>query len=282
MQSRLELPLASSPLASDRGVTLAAIRRCVAAGPTVVAAIAKAQGSTPREVGAFMIVTEDATVGSVGGGEAELRTIEAARDMLVAGLCEKSLSLPLGPSLDQCCGGKLTITLARLDEPPEGPFQLSEHGPLIADRALAPVVLYGAGHVGISLARALAPLPFALTIIEARAESLWPVPADLSVTRSAIPETAVAAASDDAIHVVMTHSHALDLEIVAAALARPFRFLGLIGSLTKRATFERRLEERGLDYSRLTSPIGLPSVKGKAPAVIAASVAAQLLSLPEG
>ncbi|MEO1102446.1 MAG: XdhC family protein, partial [Pseudomonadota bacterium] len=83
-----------------------------------------------------------------------------------------------------------------------------------------------------------------------------------------------------ALHAAGRYGPALDLEIVATVLARPFRFLGLIGSATKRATFERRLRERGLDPARLTSPIGLPTIKGKAPAIIAASVAAQLLALP--
>ena len=78
-------------------------------------------------------------------------------------------------------------------------------------------------------------------------------------------------------HVVMTHSHALDLEIVAAVLARRFRYCGLIGSATKRALFVRRLAERGLDASRLTCPIGVAGIVGKEPAVIAAAVAAELL-----
>jgi xanthine dehydrogenase accessory factor len=89
----------------------------------------------------------------------------------------------------------------------------------------------------------------------------------------------VAAAADDAFHVVLTHSHAVDLEIVAAVLARPFGFCGLIGSRTKRAVFARRLAERGLDATRLTCPIGLPEIPGKEPSVIAAAVAAQLLVL---
>jgi len=144
------------------------------------------------------------------------------------------------------------------------------------------VILYGAGHVGTALARALEPLPFGLTWVDARAESVWPAEGPVPCRRLALPETAATAAPDEALHVVMTHSHAVDLEIVAAVLARPFRFLGLIGSATKRATFARRLAGRGLDTSRLTCPIGLPEIRGKAPAVIAASVAAQLLSITGG
>ncbi len=63
------------------------------------------------------------------------------------------------------------------------------------------------------------------------------------------------AAPDEAFPVVVTHSHAVEFEIVAAALAPPLRLLGLIGSATKRATFVRRLAGRGLDAARLTCPI---------------------------
>ena len=89
-------------------------------------------------------------------------------------------------------------------------------------------------------------------------------------------------ASGDAAHLVMTHSHAVDLEIVAAVLARPHGHCGLIGSATKRALFERRLRERGIPgeaIRRLVCPIGLPGLRDKRPAAIAASVAAQMLLL---
>jgi len=173
----------------------------------------------------------------------------------------------------------MTLAIARIDHTPIGPFPLWQGGPLVAERPAREVHLYGAGHVGIALAQALGPLPFRLRWIDGRAEEAWPVSSDLPLRRVAIPEGEVAGASDDAFHIVMTHSHALDLEIVARILARSFAFCGLIGSATKRATFVRRLAGRGIDASRLTCPIGLPDIPGKEPAVIAASVAAQLLAL---
>ena len=87
----------------------------------------------------------------------------------------------------------------------------------------------------------------------------------------------------DALHVVLTHSHALDMEIVAAVLERgEFGYLGLIGSATKKALFLRRLRERGIPearLTRLTCPIGVPGIRDKRPEVIAASVAVQLLQV---
>jgi xanthine dehydrogenase accessory factor len=84
-----------------------------------------------------------------------------------------------------------------------------------------------------------------------------------------------------AFYLVLTHEHALDQRIVEAILRRDdFAFLGLIGSKTKRSKFVRRLQARDIDsaaISRMTCPIGLPGIEGKAPEVIAAAVLAQLL-----
>jgi xanthine dehydrogenase accessory factor len=142
------------------------------------------------------------------------------------------------------------------------------------------VLVYGAGHVGAAVVRALAPLPFAIRWIDARAGLAADPPPGATVVETPLPEAEAAAAPREAFHLVLTHSHALDLEIVAAALARGAAFVGLIGSATKRATFRRKLAARGLpeaSLAALTCPIGLPGLRDKRPAVIAASVAADLL-----
>jgi xanthine dehydrogenase accessory factor len=84
---------------------------------------------------------------------------------------------------------------------------------------------------------------------------------------------------------IMSFSHAEDLDIVIACLKRlrekgDLPFVGLIGSQTKWATFRHRLEERGFsaeDIAQITCPIGVPGILGKEPEVIAVAVAAQLL-----
>jgi xanthine dehydrogenase accessory factor len=97
----------------------------------------------------------------------------------------------------------------------------------------------------------------------------------------AMPELMVDEAPPKTAFVVMTHSHGLDQEICEAVLRRgDYAYLGLIGSDTKAARFASRLRARGLgdaDLARLHCPIGLPGITGKAPSVIAASVAADLL-----
>jgi xanthine dehydrogenase accessory factor len=145
----------------------------------------------------------------------------------------------------------------------------------------APILLFGAGHVGRALALALAPLPFAVRWIDPREGAFPPhIPTNATPILTSDPEAEIVRAPADAAVIVMTHDHGLDLAITAAALQRGFPFVGLIGSATKRARFERRFRDLGIPGARieaLACPIGLPGIGGKEPAVIAASVAAQLL-----
>jgi xanthine dehydrogenase accessory factor len=257
------------------------------AGRGVMALIVAVKGSAPRDAGAALLATDGGALGSVGGGTVEWRALETARAMLAqADPRPAEVEFPLNPALDQCCGGRIRLAFAPLtdrDAPrfaAGGPAALWDGGPVwTPDPAPRRVNVYGAGHVGAALVRALAPLPFAIRWIDARAGVLADPPPGVETVETPLPEAEAAAASD-ALHLVMTHSHAVDLEIVAAALEAGADFVGLIGSATKRATFLSKLRGRGLAEARLAAlvcPIGLPSLRDKRPAVIAASVAADLL-----
>ncbi|WP_282606455.1 xanthine dehydrogenase accessory protein XdhC [Pelagibius sp. Alg239-R121] len=145
------------------------------------------------------------------------------------------------------------------------------------------VLLFGAGHVGQAVVAALAPLPFAVSWIDSRADSFPPeMPSNTVIEVVDRPTLEVDYTLPGAFYLVMTHSHQLDLEICEAVLRRgDFAYLGLIGSATKRARFNRRLLAKGLPadrLGRLTCPIGIAGISGKHPAEIAASVSAQLLA----
>ncbi len=146
-----------------------------------------------------------------------------------------------------------------------------------------PVWLFGAGHVGRAVVRALMPLPFALTWIDSRDDAFeGDIPDGVDVLQSAMPQYAVEDAPPDTFFLVMTHSHDLDQAVCEAVLRRgDGAYLGLIGSATKKARFLSRLSAKGLGdetLARLICPIGLDTISGKEPAVIAASVAADLLT----
>lgn len=150
-----------------------------------------------------------------------------------------------------------------------------------------PLLLFGAGHVGRALVMALAPLPFAVTWVDARPEA-FPrhVPGTVTLSGEADPEAVLTAAPDGAFVLGMTHSHPLDLAVVAAALkAGRFPYVGVIGSPTKRARFESQLRAAGHDeaaIAALVCPIGaIGGVTSKEPAAIAAMTAAELLVADE-
>jgi len=140
-----------------------------------------------------------------------------------------------------------------------------------------PVSLFGAGHVGQAIAARAAGLPLAIAWYDGRPE-MAETPGVVLAGEDAMVAQAAAAADDCAI-LVLTHDHGLDYRLVAAALGGKARFIGLIGSGTKRARFLKRLAADGVDAARLTCPIGLPGIEGRAPDVIAIATLAQLLML---
>lgn len=161
----------------------------------------------------------------------------------------------------------------------------------LVDKIEAPVdhlMLFGAGHVGAAIVRALAELPCRVSWVDER-ENLFPaqLPANVTIEATDTPEALAEQAAPGTSFLVMTHSHALDQRLAETILKRPSLhqdWFGLIGSQTKRKQFEHRLRERGVGQTRLDAmvcPIGVPGIEGKAPAVIAVAVAAQLLMVWE-
>ncbi len=259
----------------DRAIAAAWLARGM---PAMVVEVVEAHGSVPREAGTRMLVGDDEVAGSVGGGHLEWQAIATARERLAAG--ERSVldwRIALGPSLGQCCGGALTLRLSPLTD------GLVAEWPVAAPRFR--LHLFGAGHVGRALVQVLANVPCEVAWVDER-ESEFPAgPLPAHVERVCVEpvEAEVAQGRPGDFYLVLTHSHALDLAITEAVLQRgDFGWLGVIGSATKRARFEHRLAERGVDAAlraRIVCPIGLPGVGGKQPGVIAVAVAAQLLSV---
>ena len=260
---------------------LAAILRALLARgePAVVVSVAAVKGSAPREAGTHMIVTAEGSHGTIGGGSLEWEATLRARAMLAGADASATMKLPLGPELGQCCGGFVSLRLQRADAALCADLKAIEE----RERAQLPLVLlFGAGHVGKALASALAPLPLRVRWIDGRADA-FPDPAipgvEVVVSERLLDEVETAPAG--AAFLVLTHSHALDSMVCAAALQRgDFAYVGLIGSRTKRVQFERAFRDLEIPQeriARLVCPIGGGRIRDKRPAVIAALVAAELL-----
>jgi xanthine dehydrogenase accessory factor len=246
----------------------------------VLVGVEATQGSVPREAGAWMAVFAGSVVGTIGGGQLELQAIEEARRRLAGGEGEPLRRYALGPSLGQCCGGVMHLRFERI-----GAADIAALQARLAPR-LAPLALFGGGHVGKALVTVFSTLPFAVTWIDSRDE-IFPaqVPEHVLCEHSDPVHAAVADLAALSRVLIMSFSHAEDLDIVAACLRRrrergDLPYIGLIGSKTKWATFRHRLEDRGFtaaELAQVTCPIGLPGITGKEPEVIAVSVAAQIL-----
>jgi xanthine dehydrogenase accessory protein XdhC len=253
------------------------LQSLLAAGEAVIlATVVRAAGSTPREAGACMAVTATTVFGTIGGGRLEWEAVQRARTMIAEGKTADDVDMPLGPAVGQCCGGHVVLRLDRATAKLVTDLALSE----AAERDNMPQVLvFGAGHVGRALVRALQPLPVHIVWADTRPEQIPPA-AEVEVDRSDGVEV-VRRARPGAAVFVMTHSHALDYAITEAALARDdLAYVGLIGSRTKRRRFERWVVARGGDacaLQRLVSPIADMGVPDKRPEVIAALAAAELL-----
>jgi xanthine dehydrogenase accessory factor len=255
----------------------------LAQADAVLVTVHEAQGSVPREAGAFMAVFPDAVVGTIGGGHLEFDAIAEARRRLAGGGGEPVVRYALGPSLGQCCGGVVHLKFERVT-----PADVAMVANRLAVHRL-PLALFGGGHVGKALVNVLGPLPFDVTWIDSRDE-IFPeqVPDNVECEHSDPVQAAVAGLAPGSRVLIMSFSHAEDLDVVAACLKRlreqgDLPYVGLIGSKTKWATFRHRLEERGFhkqELAQVTCPIGVPGITGKQPEVIAVGVAAQLLQAP--
>jgi xanthine dehydrogenase accessory factor len=232
-------------------------------------------GSTPREPGARMIVTAADLYGTIGGGNLEYQACRIARDQLESGEDNGLRRFPLGAGLGQCCGGLVNLMFERLGVDSDWDVIAREEQDL-------ELYLFGAGHVGQAVVRALQDLPVSIHWIDNRDDML---PLDsrpgLELVCTDTPEAEVDAAAAASYFLVMTHDHSLDQRLCEQILKRDdFAYFGLIGSTSKRRNFETRMRRRGIDpqrFERMTCPIGIDGIGSKQPAQIAISVVAEIL-----
>ncbi|GAN79147.1 xanthine dehydrogenase accessory protein XdhC [Acidocella aminolytica] len=296
---------------------LAALRALLPHGPVALVSVLATEGSAPRGAGTKMLVTAKTVQGTIGGGNLEFTAISQARAALAQAPGSWAVQdYPLGPLLGQCCGGRVRLLVEHLSPAACGFLDVAPGETLVSELTMGavhrtyggrlaasilpargekpgvgtqiieplsapsrPVLLFGAGHVGQAIARACAGLPLSLGWFDTRPD-LQVLPGLVCCSAEAM-EDVLASASSAAAVLILTHDHALDYRLATAALRGPAGFVGMIGSVTKRARFLARLHGENIDASRFVCPIGLPGVGGKQPAVIAIAVAAQLLSLPK-
>lgn len=234
--------------------------------PAAILTLLEDRGSVPRGAGTKMIVTRDESWLTIGGGNLEFQCIAIAREMLSRGVeTPREEKFALGARAGQCCGGMTRV----LFEP--------------WGRPQPQIYVFGAGHVGRALVTLLATLPCRVIWVDSREAQFSPPPPGVECLHSDDPCEVARRAPDDSLFVVMTHHHPLDLALAETLLRRDrVRYLGVIGSQTKRQRFDWLLEGKGISPAKLDAmrcPIGLPDVKGKLPAEIAVAVAGEIIAV---
>jgi xanthine dehydrogenase accessory factor len=241
--------------------------------PGVLVTVTEVRGHAPREAGAKMVVGQLRTWGTIGGGNLEQEAVVRARELIADAATEPSTSVTRlsdrAPARHgvQCCGGEVTL----LFEP---------------QRPVPAIAIFGIGHVGTELALVLQRHDVELHLVDSRDGRVDAVPTERAVARvhrhhAVVPELVLGELPTGSHVLIMTHDHAEDAALCDAALrCGHLGSIGLIGSTVKWSRFARKLAAEGHDeaaLARITTPIGLPDITGKAPATIAVSVAADLL-----
>ena len=247
----------------------------------ILATIIKAKGSVPRNENVSMIISLSKEYGTIGGGELEYQVIKESKALLNNLDCnQKIIELPLGPTLGQCCGGFVKIQLSKFKN---GKNLLLKHD--LKEQIINQnqnLYIFGAGHVGNSLLSKLDGVGFNIFVIDSRENFISKINADYVFPILAKDHTIIIKnVPSKSYYLVLTHSHQLDLSICDSILKKnDFTFIGLIGSKTKKIRFTKRLIEIGCDkklIDKIECPIGINSIQGKEPDVIAISIIARLL-----
>ncbi len=248
-------------------------------GAAAIVRMVSVRGSSPREEGTWMLVADGACYGTIGGGHLEYMAIDEARALLAKRGGPKVMDVPLGPEIGQCCGGRVKLSVDRVDDAIRKELIQAEE----AERKAYPhVYLFGAGHVGRALSEAFALLPVRPVVVDTRADELGLIGDSVDKRLTPVPEAEARKAAPGSVFIILTHDHSLDFLIACEALARgDAAYVGMIGSHTKRATFEswcRKSAEVKVDPAQLVCPIGVSANKDKRPEVIAAFVVAEVMA----
>jgi xanthine dehydrogenase accessory factor len=233
--------------------------------PIALVIVTKVLGSAPCKVASKMIVTKQKQIiGTIGGGKLEFQVIDEAVKAIKENEI-KEFSYTLGPEFEQCCGGKVELIIEPMNQSPE-------------------LYIFGAGHIGVEICDILKNTPFNITLLDVRENWNETISIDKSIKFSNVDFDLYKQTINwgpNCYVVILTHDHKLDFEITALALHQQTKYIGLIGSKTKKNKFNNMLRNE-LNFEPGISPVHCPiglDLGGNTPKEIAISVAAELLKV---
>ena len=244
-------------------------------------------GSTPRDHSSKMVITQQETFDTIGGGHLEYLVTKKTREIITENAGTQKIEqeihhFPLGASLGQCCGGSATVLIET--------FAACQFH----------IGIFGAGHVAKSIVTILAGLNCKVSWIDSREEEFpLDIPANVNKIVAVEPCDELEDLPNGSDILILTHNHQLDFELCLAALKRnrnpmqQLRSIGLIGSQTKALRFQKRLTDRLMSHNsqdfvekspaeqvqNIRCPVGLSSVPGKLPMEVAVSIVGELIAI---
>ncbi|RCX07239.1 xanthine dehydrogenase accessory protein XdhC [Marinomonas foliarum] len=240
----------------------------------VIATVIGTQGSAPRESSSKMIITEEHSFDTIGGGQLEYAVCQKARAMLQDASSPSHVleNFPLAAKTNQCCGGTVSVLLEYFPEP------------------ATKITIFGMGHVATTLVNVLGNMKAKISWVDSRENlsqdhNIQGLPSNVTPFLYESMLEHIDHMSYNEIALVMTHDHALDYQLVEALLDRKdCRFIGLIGSKTKALRFKKRLVSASFSQAEIDSvhcPVGLNEIAGKKPFEIAISIAGQIIQITQ-
>ena len=247
----------------------------------VLISVVQTKGSVPRDTDAFMLVNQNSSFGTVGGGCLEFDAIQKARDLvkdpMFSSFCYE---YHLGPKLGQCCGGAVELNFKKITPKLRKKILTDD---LQKKKLWDNVLVFGAGHVGQALIQQMQEIPLNVSLIDSRSRDAVDFLMPESCKTTPFPEAEVRKSKPGSAYVIVTHDHALDFILVKEVLLRNDAvYLGMIGSDTKKLILKKWLKKEGISgFEKIFTPLGksIASVKliDKRPEVIAAFVLAEIL-----
>ena len=234
------------------------------------------KGSSPNNIDDIILISQDTIFGTIGGGNLEYLVIDEAKKILDKKVKNKILNIPLGPGIGQCCGGYVQIELS-LHKNSKDALKNESFKKNIKPN----LYIFGSGHIGQAIISKLENINFNTFIIDSREDYLNMTNIkDINYLLSKKPWEIVSKLDNNSYFIVLTHSHDFDFKILNAVLKKNNTFVGLIGSMTKKKRFYKRLINNGHNKSiveKIECPIGIDIGNSKDPNEIAFSIITRIL-----
>ena len=246
------------------------------------------KGSSPREVGAWMLVSPQRCLNTIGGGVLEFSMVAEAKKMMEDRSMDKlSFKSNLNPKFDQCCGGVVSCQISTVTKSTMKMLEKRIKNEISKYKSL---YLFGAGHVGKSVIKLGLNLPLKITVTDSRLDLVKGLQNQfrdcvdtIKFNVDAIPERIIKSSPENSAYLVMTHSHATDFSLIEEILSlKKIGYVGMIGSKSKKISLQKYLKRKNISDNTadlVKCPIGRPiKFSGrKSPEVIAALTISDIL-----